>query len=85
MAVKDKANSPRYTVGQKVIIHPMDEKGLTRRESEITKYAGQTGVISNFYWISPAAGQIFYIYKVRVGAEKKEIVVYEDEMEAGLS
>jgi hypothetical protein len=31
--------------------------------------------------MTPPAGQTFFIYNVRVGREKKEIVVYEDELE----
>jgi hypothetical protein len=76
---------PKYAIGQKVIIHPVSEKGLTQRESNVSAYAGQVGQISNFYSISPSAGQIFHIYKVRIGPEKKEIVVYEEEMDAKLS
>ena len=75
---------PKYSIGQKVIIHPVSEKGLTQRESEVSTYAGQVGQVSNFYSISPSAGQIFHMYKVRVGTQRKEIVVYEDEMEAKL-
>lgn len=75
---------PKYAIGQKVIIQPVTEKGLTQRESDLSTFAGQVGQVSNFYSISPSAGQIFHMYKVRVGAEKKEIVVYEDEMEAKL-
>jgi hypothetical protein len=67
------------------MIQPVSEKGLTQREYDINMYAGQVGEISNYYWISPRTGQIFYIYNVRVGRERKEIVVYEDEMEACLS
>ena len=76
---------PKYIVGQKVVIHPVSEKGLTQRDSELATYAGQVGQVSNLYAISPSAGQIFHMYQVRVGREKKEIVVYEDEMEACLS
>ena len=75
---------PKYSIGQKVIIHPVSEKGLTQRESEVSAYAGQVGQVSNFYSISPSAGQIFHMYKIRVGTQRKEIVVYEDEMEAKL-
>lgn len=71
----------KYMVGQQVIIHPVSEMGKSQRESDISKYAGQVGKVSNYYWISPRAGQIFYIYNVRVGQEKKEIVVYEDELD----
>ncbi|OGO20867.1 MAG: hypothetical protein A2Z15_04930 [Chloroflexi bacterium RBG_16_50_11] len=76
---------PRYVKGQKVIIKPVSEKGATRREGNVNEYAGQVGEISNFYYISPRTGQIFFIYNVRVGRERKEVVVYEDELEPCLS
>ncbi len=76
---------PKYTVGQKVVIHPVSEKGLTQRDSDLTTYAGQIGQVSDLYTISPSAGQIFNMYQVRVGRERKLIVVYEDEMEACLT
>jgi hypothetical protein len=75
---------PKYIIGQQVVIHPVSEQGLTQRESDLATYAGQVGKVSNFYSISPSAGQIFHMYKVRVGPERKEIVVYEDEMEPKL-
>jgi hypothetical protein len=84
MTTGDKKMGPKYAIGQRVLINPVSEKGLTQRENDLTKYAGQVGQVSNFYSISPSAGQIFHIYRVRVGPEKKEIVVYEDEMEANL-
>jgi len=75
---------PKFMIGQKVIIHPVSEKGLTQRDSDLATFSGQVGQVANFYSISPSDGQIFHMYKVRVGAEKKEIVVYEDEMEPRL-
>ena len=85
MTMKENVNKPRYVKGQKVIIQPVNEKGLTQREYDIYTYAGQVGEISNYYWISPRTGQIFYIYNVRVGRERKEIVAYEDELQANLT
>ncbi len=85
MTMKQNVIKPRYVKGQRVIIRPVSEKGLTQRENDINLYAGQVGEVSNFYWISPRTGQVFYIYNVRVGKERKEIVVYEDEIEACLS
>ena len=41
--------------------------------------------VSNYYWITPANGQFFYIYNVKVDDNRKEIVVYEDEIEPCLS
>ncbi len=72
---------PKYSVGQKVIIQPLSEPGPTHRENDISRYAGQIGEVTDYYWISPLAGQLFYIYNVRVGDGKKEVVIYEDEME----
>jgi hypothetical protein len=83
--MKENVIKPRYIKGQKVIIRPVSEKGMTQREYDINLYAGQVGEVSNYYWISPRTGQVFYIYNVRVGKERKEIVVYEDEIEPCLS
>ncbi len=85
MAMENKATKPRYNRGQRVIIKPITESGLSQRESDINKYAGQVGEVSRFYWISTRNGQVFFIYNVRVGAKKHEVVVYEDEMEPCLS
>ena len=76
---------PKYIVGQKVVIQPVSEQGITQRENEISQFAGQIGQVADFYWISPRTGQIFYIYNVRVGKQRKEVVVYEDELEPALS
>ncbi len=81
MMVQNNALKPRYAKGQKVIIRPINEKGVTQREYNVNEYAGQVGEISNFYWISPRSGQVFFIYNVRVGKQRKEVVVYEDELE----
>jgi spore germination protein GerM len=85
MTMKENVIKPRYVKGQKVIIKPVNETGLSQRENDINKYSGQVGEVAKYYWISPRTGQVFYIYNVRVGANKKEIVVYEDEMVPCLS
>lgn len=82
--MKQNEVKPRYIKGQKVTIKPVDEKGTTKREYSVNEYAGQVGEISNYYYISPRTGQIFFIYNVRVGKDRKEIVVYEDELEPSL-
>jgi hypothetical protein len=84
MTMKENVIKPRYVKGQKVVIQPVNEKGLTQREYDINIFAGQVGEISNYYWISPRTGQIFYIYNVRVGKDRKEIVAYEDELQSYL-
>ncbi len=72
---------PRFGKGQQVVIKPVDEKGVTKREYDVNAFAGTVGEISDFYYISLLTGQVFFIYHVRVGKDKKEIVVYEDELE----
>ena len=76
---------PKYIIGQKVKIQPVSERGVTARENEISEFAGQVGRVADFYWISPRTGEIFYIYNVRVGNRRQEVVVYEDELEPALS
>ena len=83
--MKDKTARPKYVVGQKVIIQPVSEQGSTRRENEINQYAGQVGEVSNYYWINPRNSHIFFMYNVLVGEERKEIAVYEDELDPCLS
>jgi transglutaminase-like putative cysteine protease len=85
MTMKNNVINPRFAQGQKVIIKPVSETGLSHRENELNKYSGQVGQVTKYYWISPRTGQVFYIYNVRVDAGRKEIVVYEDEMEPALS
>jgi hypothetical protein len=75
---------PKFVIGQKVVIQPAGDD-VTTRENEINEYAGQVGQVADFYWISPRTSEIFYIYNVRVGNHRKEVVVYEDELEPALS
>jgi len=85
MAVKNNNIKPRYVVGQKVVIKPVSEKGLSQRDYDVNQYAGKEGKVSQYYWISPRTEQIFFIYRVLVDEGRKEIVVYEDELEAKIS
>lgn len=85
MTVNDDNIKPKFVVGQKVIISPGSVQAVTQREDDISRFAGKVGQIADFYWISPRTGQVFYIYNVKVDDAGKEIVVYEDEMEASLS
>lgn len=85
MTMRDNKVKPKYIIGQKVIIQPVSEQGMTKRENEINQYAGQVGEVSNYYWINPRNGQVFYMYNVQIGDERKEIAVYEDELEPCLS
>lgn len=81
ITAKDKAVGPKYEIGHKVIIRPVSDQPSSQREGDIDTYSGQTGEIADYYWISPRAGNTFYIYTVRAGADNKELVLHEDELE----
>ena len=70
-----------YDIGQKVAIKPAGGKSLSARDSDVLRYAGQTGEITDYHWIEPPAGGVFYLYTVRIDPGNKEIVLYADELE----
>lgn len=72
--------TPRYRIGDRVIIIPVQNPPLSTRDSEIGPYASQTGEVINYHWISPTRGQTFYIYTVKIGESHKEAVLHEDEI-----
>ncbi len=74
--------APKYEIGQKVTITPVKNQHLSPRDSDIEPYAGQTGEVTDYYWISPNRDKVFYIYTIRMGADNKEIVLHEDEIQA---
>ena len=74
---------PTYKLGQEVIIKPIKNQTSFARESDIGQYAGQRGIVTDFYWIQPNAGGVFYVYTVKIRDSDKEIVLHEDEMQAG--
>jgi len=73
---------PKYKIGQRVIAKPVKSQSLSARDSDIGQYAGQIGIVTDYYWIRPNAGQVFYIYTVKMGESQEEIVLYEDEIQA---
>ncbi len=73
---------PKYKIGQRVIAKPVQNQSLSARDSDIGQYAGQSGIVTDYYWIRPNAGEVFFIYTVKMGEGQEEIVLYEDEMEA---
>jgi hypothetical protein len=73
--------NPRYSAGQKVVIKPPAFRPPEPRDATLDIYAGQTGTIVNYYWISPRFSEVFYIYRVKVESNGKEITVHEDEIE----
>ena len=74
---------PTYTLGQEVIIRPVKNQTSSARESDIGQYADQRGIVTDYYWIQPNAGGVFYVYTVKIGDSGKQIVLHEDEMKAG--
>ncbi len=73
---------PKYQIGQKVIVKKIKTKSPSARDSDIGQYAGQSGTVTNYYWINPSKSEIFCIYTVKIGTDYKEIVLHEDEMKA---
>ncbi|MFC1954566.1 hypothetical protein ACFLVZ_01935 [Chloroflexota bacterium] len=70
-----------YEIGQEMIVKPVSEQSLSLRGEAILPYVGQTGTITNYHWINPPAGDVFYLYSLRVGTSNREIVLYDDEIE----
>ena len=76
----------KYLIGQKVRIKAVGgEPAASPRDCAIDTYAGQTGEIKNYYWISPRTGEVFYIYMVRIGTGDKEIALHEDEIDTQIT
>ena len=74
--------APRFNKGQKVIIKPVSNQQLSARDTDLEQYTGQIGEIRDYYWISLSQGaNVLYLYSVRIGADQKEIVLHEDELE----
>jgi hypothetical protein len=75
--------TPKYQIGQKVVITPVKTRQLSPRDAALEPYAGQIGKVADYYWISlGSGGGVFYIYTVLMEADQKELVVHEDELEA---
>ena len=73
---------PKYKLGQKIIAKPVQDESLSTRDTGIEQYAGQSGIVTNYYWIRPRTGKVFFIYTVKIGDGQEEIVLHEDEMKA---
>ena len=73
--------APRYQIGQKVIISPAKSDTLSHRDAGLESYAGQTGTITDFYWINRGgSSEAFNIYTVSIEPDKKSLVLHEDEL-----
>ena len=73
--------APKYEVGQAVIVRPASSEHLSPRDSGLEPFAGRQGTVKDYYWISLSRRAVFYIYSVRIGNSRKELVLHEDELE----
>ena len=75
--------APKYEQGQQVVIRSVKNQDLSQREFDLEPYAGQRGVVRDYYWISLERGvRFFYIYTIQIGVGKEEIVLHEDEIKS---
>jgi len=74
----------KYEIGQKVVIAPAKNQRLSPRDSDIEAYVGQSGTVTNYYWISSNKGEVFHVYTVQIASGKKEVVLHEDELAADI-
>jgi hypothetical protein len=70
---------PKFKIGQKVTVKKSDLLAL--RDSTISKYANKTGIVTNYYSISPHWSEVFFIYTVQIGQGPKDVVLHEDEIQ----
>ena len=71
----------KYQKGQQIIVKPVKNQNPSQRDFDLKPYAGQSGVITDCYWISLERGvRVFYTYTVQIGDSQKEVVLYEDEI-----
>jgi hypothetical protein len=71
---------PKYKIGQKVTVRKLKSDSSGLRDSAISKYANKTGIVTNYYSMSPHWGEVFYIYTVQIGQGQKDVVLHEDEI-----
>ena len=75
--------APRYSRGQRVVIMPVKNEGLSPRDSVIEDYIGKDGIITDYYWINSRTGsQNIYVYTVKIKEDGREVVVHEDEVKS---
>ena len=66
MSMDRETMESKYKLGQRVIIKPVQSQSSSARDSDIEQYAGQSGVVTDFYWIRPSGGEVFYVYTVKM-------------------
>ena len=71
---------PKYQIGQRVKVKKLKTKLSALRDAEISRHANETGIVTNYHFICPNWGEVFYIYTVQIGQGQKDIVLHEDEI-----
>ena len=75
---------PQYEIGQRVRVTPDKNQQLSPRDAAMEAYAGQSGTVTKYHWISSNKGEVFYIYTVKLAGSREEVVLHEDELSAGM-
>lgn len=77
---KAAAETPKYQIGQKVIVTlPKTHNGYLRR-SKLEPYVGQVGEVRNYYHMSTIRGEVFYIYTVNIGPDNEIVAFHTNEL-----
>ena len=71
---------PKYKIGQKVRVRKLESNSSALRYAEMSEYANETGIVTNYYFMSPNWGKMFYIYTIQISEGQKDIVLHEDEI-----
>ena len=71
---------PKYKIEQQVTVRKRKSNSSALRDAEISQYANETGIVTNYYSIRLNWGKVFYIYTVQIGGGQKDIVLHEDEI-----
>jgi ribosomal protein L21E len=74
----------KYERGQRVRITAVKSQHSSSRDSLLESYAGQSGTVTDYYLLSRGT-EVFCIYIVRIGNNKEEVVLHEDELESFIS
>jgi hypothetical protein len=78
---KGTAATPRYQVGQQVRVREPAAMSSDPRDATLMQYSGRVGKVIEYYWINPRFSAVFYLYRIRFGDERDEIVLHEDEIQ----
>ena len=74
---------PKYEIGQRVIVAPVQEQVASSRDSALEPFAGQVGQVAEYHWLNLGRGdEPVYIYTVQIGDERQKVVLHEDELMA---